>query len=136
MRLKKAKMRMEDIIDAARKEEWDLVDRRIPEVCNDSEAQEIAIKLLGDSNANLRDLGASILAKSTKLPTPTRTKPILQRVMEGDSNPYARYRAAFALAGHHPGRYRPKVIEVLKEAAQDKDVGQIAKDYLRRLDKK
>ena len=53
--------------------------------------------------------------------------------MEKDSNPYARYRAAFALAEHGVGIYKKQVLRVLGEASQDKDIAETAKEYLERL---
>jgi len=124
-------MGMEDIIQAAREENWELVDARIPEVCNDAAIQKQALQLLNDSNGNVRDLAASIFEKASKIPR--GSKPILANVMAKDSNPYARYRAAFALAGHNAGTYKPEVIKVLKEARTDETVGEMAEKYLQRL---
>ena len=59
-------------------------------------------------------------------------QPLLQ-VMEHDSHPYARYRAAFALAEHGVGSYKKEVLRVLEEAAEDKEVSKIAGKYLRKL---
>ena len=57
-------MKMEDIIDAARKENWGYVDERIPEVCDNPEVQKRVLQLLKDSDGYVRDLGASILGKA------------------------------------------------------------------------
>jgi HEAT repeat protein len=53
--------------------------------------------------------------------------------MDNDTNPYVRYRAAFALAEHGIEKYKDRVLEVLKEAADDKDIGSIAREYLKKL---
>lgn len=127
---------MEDIIEAAKSENWKLVDQRITEVCNNIEVQKRAIKLLNDSDGNVRDLGASILGKANiPLKRFSNIRPILKRIMDKDSNQYARYRAAFALAEHGAGDYKNDVLGVLNEASQDKDVGEIAKTYLKKLGK-
>ena len=127
-------MSMEDLIEAARKENWEYVDTRISKVCNDTKVQERALQLLKDSDGNVRDLAASILGKacidSGKF---LKIRPVLGEVMEKDSNPYARYRAAFALAQHGPGTYKSEVIKTLKQASKDKDVSEIARGYLERL---
>jgi HEAT repeat protein len=133
LRLRRYKMKMEDIINAARKENWEYVDSRIPRICDDPKVQKKAAELLSDDDGNIRDLGASILGRAHNIPV--KIKPILFNIMKNDSNPYARYRSAFALAGHNPGRYKKKVVTVLKEASCDKDVGDIAKEYLEMLKK-
>jgi len=46
-------LNMEDIIEAAKSENWKLVDQRITEVCNHIEVQKRAIKLLNDSDGNV-----------------------------------------------------------------------------------
>jgi len=123
---------IDDLILAAKREEWDVVDRNIPNICNDPTVQERAIQLLKDSDGNVRDLGASILGKShLSSQILSKAKPILKKVMGGDENPYARYRAAFALAEH--GGYNAQVMRVLQEASEDKDIGDIARKYLDRL---
>lgn len=126
---------MDDIINAAREEKWEYVDERIPQVCDNLEIQERALILLKDSNGNIRDLGASIFGKAQNISKVqfSRAIPALKTMMNNDSNPYARYRAAFALAEHAPDKYRDDIVRVLKEAAKDKDVGKIAKNYLARL---
>jgi HEAT repeat protein len=123
---------IDDLIQAAKKEEWDVVDKDIPNLCKDPSVQERAIELLKDTDGNVRDLGASILGKpkiNSKIFL--RAKPILRDVMTGDENQYARYRAAFALAEH--GGYKAQVMRVLQEASEDKDVGDIARKYLEKL---
>jgi len=125
---------IDDLIKAAKEEDWEIVDKNILNICSDPVVQEKAIKLLTNSDRNVRDLGASILGKfplSTKIFS--RAKPILRKVMVNDENPYARYRAAFALAEHGVGEYKMEIIGALIEASQDKDVGDIAKKYLARL---
>jgi HEAT repeat protein len=126
-------MNMEDIIKAAIKENWDYVDEKISKVCNDSDVQDRAIGLLESENSNLRDLGASILAKAEI--TPDKFLVIRRKLgfMLKDEHPYARYRAAFALAEHGAGNYKTETLKVLKEASQDNDVGEIARRYIERL---
>lgn len=125
---------IDDLILAAKHEDWEVVDENIPNICEDITVQKKAIELLSDSDGNVRDLGASILGKPQIDPKIfLRAKPILKKVMWGDENLYARYRAAFALAEHGVGRYRTKVMQVLQQASEDKDVGNIARKYLDRL---
>jgi hypothetical protein len=128
-------MSMEDIISAAREEDWNFVDKKIPEVCNSHQNQEWAHQLLKDSDGHVVDLGASILEKANNIDPKrfSRMRARLKNVMVNNSDIYARYRSAFALAAHDPGRYKEEVIKVLKEATKDKDVSEIAKEYLGRL---
>lgn len=126
-------MTMEDIIKAAIEEDWESVDERIPRVCNDSDIQDRAVNLLDSENPNLRDLGASILAKAKIdsdrfLIIRRKLGPILK-----DEHAYARYRAAFALAEHGAGAYERETLKVLREASHNEDVGEIARKYLERL---
>lgn len=128
-------MNMEDLINAARKEDWKFVDEKIPEVCNDVKVQNKALKLLVDKEENVRDLGASILEKaridSARF---SRMRAPLVRVMRNDNNIYVKYRAAFVLASHGPGEYTQEVLELIKQALEDKEVSEFAKNYLRILE--
>lgn len=126
---------MEDLINAARKEDWRFVDEKIPEVCNNIKVQNMALRLLVDKDENVRDLGASILEKaridSARF---SRMRAPLARVMKNDNNLHAKYRAAFALANHGPGEYIQEVLELIKQASEDKEVSEFAKNYLRILE--
>jgi len=125
---------MEDVIAAAKEEDWEYVDGRIARICHDIEVQKRALQLLKDSDDNVRDLGASILGKAhIDSERFAAMRPLLRDVMIKDSNCYARYRAAFALAEHGAGKYKKKVLEVLRQAVEDPDVAEIAREYLERL---
>ena len=127
-------MNMEDLINAARKENWEFVDEKIPKVCNDVKVQDKALKLLADKNENIRDLGASILEKA-RIDSDrfSRMRSPLVRIMRNDDHIYVKYRAAFALANHGPGEYMQEVLELIKQASKDKAVSEFAKNYLRKL---
>jgi hypothetical protein len=120
---------IEEIISAAKNEQWDFVDKQIPLVCNVPEVIDRSSELLTDSDGNLRDLGASILAKA-KLSDKkyNQVRPTLFKNL-GDSHIYARYRAAFALAEHDQKPYDKEILNVLGEASEDPEVGEIAKKY-------
>ncbi len=129
-------MNMEDLINDARTENWKSVDEKIPKLCNDIKVQNIALKLLADKDGNVRDLGASILEKaridSARF---SRMRVPLVMVMRNDNNIYAKYRAAFALANHEPREYTQEVLELIKQASKNKEVGAIANNYLGKLEK-
>lgn len=127
---------MEDMIEAAKAENWKYIDQIIPKICDDPEVQKRFIKLLRDSDGNVRDLGASIIVKAKISPRQfSNIKPVLKDVMDKDSNPYARYRAAFAFVEHGMGSYEDEVLRVLNEASKDKEVSETAENYLKRLGK-
>ncbi len=128
-------MTMEELIGAAKREEWDFVDEQIPAAVRFEVNVVWAYRNgLNNSDGNVRDLAASMLVKAKLSPTGMReAKPALLRVMKSDSNPYARYRSAFALAEH--GYATKPVLAVLSEAEKDKDkdVRGEARKYLRKL---
>ena len=124
-------MAMDDLIEAARRKDWDLVDERIPQVCNNPHVKKRAVELVNNSNGDVSDLGASILEKAKVLPRGSRQ--VLLNAMRTNSNQYTRYHSAFALAAHKPGQYVKEVIGVLREAVSDKDVSGIARAYLKKV---
>ncbi len=125
-------MNMQDLIGAAKREEWKFVDAHLSEICNSPSNIEWALGPgLDDSDGNVRDLAASLLEKADLQPSAFEQMQLrLHNVMMHDSHPYARYRSAFALAAHGPGPYREDVIRVLGEARTDPDVSKLAEGYL------
>jgi len=125
------------VADAAKAEKWDEVDKQIPKLIKNPVYVQWAYEnALSSSNSNLKDLGASILEKAVIAEEKfalMRDK-LYYRMIE-EKNPYVRYRSAFALAAHGPGRYKNKVLDVLQEALRDKDVKKFAKKYLKQLTK-
>lgn len=119
-------------IDAARKEDWDYLDAKIPELVKDSSNIDWAYANLEDTNPNIRDYGASLLEKAV-IPKERFQKfnPRIRKHMVNDSNPYVRFRCAFALAAHN--NIDEDVVRVLKLAKLDQDVSDIAEEYLSRI---
>ncbi|HLD04754.1 MAG TPA: hypothetical protein VJG90_03460 [Candidatus Nanoarchaeia archaeon] len=128
-------MKMQDLIDAAKRQKWEFVDTHLAEVCNDSSNIEWAVGVgLDDLDGNVRDLAASLLERADIQPSAfEQMRSRLHSVMTRDSHPYARYRSALALAAHGPGSYREEVMRVLGEASTDPDVSDLAKAYLSKL---
>ncbi len=126
---------LQPLIDAAKQENWDLVDERITDVAKDPTVIGWAYDVgLSDQNPHVRDLAASILEKGKIQNSVFESmRPTLYRVMTTDDHVYARYRSAFALAVHGPGNYKADVKRVLEEAEQDDAVSKLAKQYLARL---
>ena len=125
-------MKIERLIEAARKEDWDFVDGEIPKVASDSQVISWAIETgIKDENDNVRDLAVSILEKSEIDPQRfSHAEQVLYHLMRRDKHPYVRYRSAFALASHGSNRNREEVVGVLKEATRDPDTKEIAEGYL------
>jgi HEAT repeat protein len=127
--------RLDALMKAAREENWVFVDRSISRLNRDSEYYKWAYPDgIRDPNDNIRDLAVSIIERSD---IPEREFALMRKPLHGlmlrDSNRYVRFRAAFALANHGPENYREEVIEKLNEAAKDKEVKEIARDYLSKL---
>jgi HEAT repeat protein len=129
----KINMMIKDLINAAKSEDWEAIDEAIPKICDSEEyllwAYETGIK---DKNKDVRDLAVSILEKS-HMPA-TRFKPMapeILKLMKSDSNPYVRFRSAFALVAHNEATEAVK--NTLMEAQKDPDVAKIAEEYLGRL---
>lgn len=124
------------LIEAAKREDWDFVDRTIPEAVKDPQVVQWAYQdgLNDEVNGNIRDLAASILEKA-KIPS-SDIQEVRNRLAQrlSDAHPYARFRAACALATHDTNHdYQIRIAHVLKEFQADKDVGTIAREYLQRL---
>jgi hypothetical protein len=122
-------MNMEKLRQAAVKEDWEFIDSKIPEICNDPSAIASAKKWLFDQDGNVRDLAASILEKTNQDINPMKTK--LYAIIKADPHPYARFRSACALAAH--GEKTNVIKTTLSEFKEDPDVADIAKQYLARL---
>ena len=83
------------------------------------------------SNDNVRDLAASILEKTEVLTPAMKEK--LYYVMKDDSNRFARFRAACAIAAHDSKYHAAEVKAVLVDIAKkDKEVSDIAGGYLKK----
>jgi len=120
---------IEKLIEAAKTEDWDFIDGQIPSIANDPEYLRWAIqKGIRDEDGNVRDLAASILEKTETLPSDSVA--LLYDKMKKDSNPYVKFRSAFALAGHGVRDHHDDVVQVLKEAQRDPEVAEIAGRYL------
>lgn len=126
-------MMIDNLIEAVKDENWELVDEEIPKICNNGEFFRWASDPgLEDSDGNIRDFAASILEKTKRILSPD-VKARLYTHMKTDENPYVRFRSAFALINHKPiEQYLADVLKVLREASEDPEVADIAKDYLSR----
>lgn len=120
------------LIQAAKAEKWNLINKIIPEECNKKEVIAWATtKGIEDKDGNVRDLAVSILEKTKTLDKATKAK--LLSLMKNDSNDFVRYRSAFALAGHDPAYRKTEVLRILKEAAKNDEIKGIAQRYLHNI---
>lgn len=128
-------MMIEKYVKEAKKENWDLIDSDMPKIVKDPDNVRWAYqKALDDTDENVRDLGASILEKG-KIPRGQleKVKQHLFEKMMTDSNPYVRYRCAFALINHSTGEYNSELKKVIAEAKLDPDVADQAQEYEKKL---
>lgn len=123
-----------ELEEAARKENWGFVDENLPLVAKDPDYVSWAYNEgIKNPDSNIRDLGASLLEKAEIAPPQFETmKPALINVMRIDRNNYAGFRAACALAAH--GVYTLRVKTMLEKFSADKDVANIARAYLEKID--
>ncbi|MFH1210844.1 MAG: hypothetical protein V1645_02915 [archaeon] len=126
---------LDELIKAAKKEDWAYVDKKIATIKDYEPFISWAFPTaIHDSDGNLRDLGVSLIEKAPiKEDEFKMMRPQLFKLMQTDPNTYVRFRSAFALAAHGPGRYSKEVIQTLKKAEKDKEVATIAKQYLKKF---
>jgi hypothetical protein len=127
-----------DLKDEARMERWDRVDLAIRRLVSDPRYYRWAAKTgINEANGDVRDLAVSIIEMAE---IPAKEFDGMRGALFGrmmcDENEYVRYRSAFALAKHESGQYKERVKVTLREASNDKDVGEIAKFYLRQMEPK
>ena len=116
------------LIEAAQKEDWDFVDANISESHLSREQINWALeKGLRDVDQNIRDLAATLLDKSNEELSQEEIEN-LEKIMTGDSYHIVRYRLAVAL--YKRGDMKPIVVQMMQEAKNDPDVGELAKSYL------
>lgn len=91
-----------------------------------------------DANTDVRDLAVSIIERSEIAPKDLfGAQRVLLDCMSSDENPYVRFRSAFALTNHRKGLTHGEIdgiVNTLREASMDNDVGGIAKAYLQKLE--
>jgi hypothetical protein len=139
---------LENLVAAAKAENWDDVDQvYIPMLAASDDADLIICdwivsRGLTDRNPHVRDAAASLFTsyhlKANKVPQSLVKKAHdrLLFVMQTDRNPYARYRAAFALDEHKLCEGNNEeiflLLHTLREASHDKDVGDMARERLKK----
>lgn len=116
------------LIEAAKSEDWEAVDGSIASLSNDQNVLDWALQTgIDDEDGNLRDLGVSILERSSyELEPADEVK--LNEMLKEDENPYVQFRAAFTLFNR--GDRSTQVLDKMREALGDEDVKEIAQNYL------
>lgn len=118
---------LREVVNAASEENWDLVDGAIPLLAQEDKTLDWAKKEgLANEDDNLRDLAASIFEK-TDQEIDDKIKGRLTAMLLKDDNPYASFRAAFAL--YNKGDRSERVMSKMHEALGDEDVREIAENY-------
>jgi HEAT repeat protein len=124
----------DEVKSAAREENWDFVDQNIANFQDDETIVDWALKSgVKSEDDNERDLAVSILEK-TSHEISGEDQVILLGMIDNDPNPYASYRAAFALFTH--GNKSERVIDKIKEGLKDEDVAEISEGYLSQIEEK
>lgn len=133
---------LKDLMSAAledTEESWRLVNENLERLCVLPEVYKWAVlEGLESQNGTLQDLAASIFeAQETEFYKTVinefpEVEDKLLKTLGSGSNPYARYRSAFALFKH--GNRSAEVVDKIKEATNDQDVAEIAKAYLEGLE--
>jgi hypothetical protein len=124
---------LDKLVSAAKKEDWNFVDLNISKIKDKPDYIRWAYdKGIHDKDKNVRDLGVSILEKAeiSKSRFDVMKEELLY-LMKSDTNPYVRFRSAFALAAH--GASNSEVKKVLLKAKKDPDVADIAAGYLKKI---
>ena len=119
---------LEQLIKAARKEDWSFVDGHINNSHLTGEPINWALSAgLAHEDQNIRDLAATLLDRSDEPFNPTDIEN-LKRIMADDPYHIVRYRVAIAL--YKRGSRNPAVEQMMLEAENDPDVGGLASSYL------
>lgn len=119
---------LEQLIEAAQKENWDFVDGHINNSHLTSEPINWALNIgLYIEDQNVRDLAATLLDRSDEEIKPEDVEK-LQKIMVEDSYHIVRYRVAVAL--YKRGNRNSVVEQMMQEAKNDPDVGDLAESYL------
>lgn len=119
---------LEQLTEAARNEDWNFVDGHINSSHLTREQIDWALSIgLVDEDKNIRDLAATLLDRSDEPLKPEEVEK-LERIMAEDSYHIVRYRIAIAL--YKRGNRNLAVKQMMSEAKDDPDVGELASSYL------
>jgi hypothetical protein len=118
----------ETLLQAAREEKWDVVDAGLNnENITPDDFLWANIKGVKHIDDNVRDFSATVMMVSD-LPINEGLQNILREQMMTDSYHIVRFRLAMAL--YKRGDRSTETMAVMQEAKEDKDVGEIANEYL------
>ena len=111
---------LQGLIDAAKSEEWDMVDDNLGKMADNPEVISWATdEGLKNEDENIRDLAVSVLESSSK-EIPEDAQDDLREKITNDTGIYVRFRSAFALFRN--GDRSEEVIAKIREALEDEDV--------------
>ena len=126
-----------ELAKANRSEDWEIIDRKLPQLSNSEIFLNWARGNLGNEDSGLRDLAASVLENANCNLNSTDISALKRLMQESDGNPYPSFRAACALAKRSDNPEIKGFIEEirnkLQQFAEDEGVADLAKNYLERL---
>jgi hypothetical protein len=119
----------DELLQAAKDEKWDFVDQHLKDEDLTDENIEWAARVgLIDADDNVADLAASVLMVSNKN-LGVFYEAAARAWMEDHEYNIVRYRLAMAL--YKRGDRYPETLAVMNEATADKDVGELAQEFLK-----
>lgn len=115
---------LHELIEAAVREDWVVVDRRIKEALTPAGMKWAVEEGIVHENPHVRDLAATMFQKSD-MPLGDSLKDTLLRRMKEDESVYVQYRLAMALWKH---KVRPPLVEsLMREAMEDDEIAREAR---------
>ena len=121
------------LINAAKKGDWEIVDRDILRVCNEPQFIEWALRYgMHNEETSLRDFSVSLIEKSECKLNPEQIDS-LKALMQKDKSCDVRHRTGFTLFKH--GIRSRDVIRTVTDALKDPSIREIAQEYLNQLEK-
>jgi mannose-6-phosphate isomerase-like protein (cupin superfamily) len=113
---------LEKLIEAAKNEDWEYVDKHLPAFCNNYRAYRWGSKEINSGNdPHLVDLAASILAETSHAVTAADKKALLKVLKQNEETwEFARFRSACALVIH--GSAEAQAIDILLDFTRHEEV--------------
>ncbi len=131
--MEKGKVTFEDLLESAKREDWDFVDANINESHVIKERIDWAIfDGIFDEDENVRDFAATLLNKTDVVFDKTALE-VLEKRMNNDDYHIVRYRIAIVLYGRN--YITPEIQKMIGEAREDPDVGELAKACMYKISK-
>jgi hypothetical protein len=136
----KAKNFIERMVNYAKTEKWEEVDKRIKEIrrYDVSEVVDIVQYLFQDEDGNIRDLAGTIVTElELKYLPQEKQQSVKELLRKGirDEHPYAKFRATIAAIKHR--LYEKEDVYIMKDTLkkiQEEELRELAAFYLKKLE--